>query len=60
MVIVPTPLLKLGALTVTVAVPLLAKACAKMPVTVVVPSGMVIISDAEPATFKCPEIRSLD
>ena len=58
-VIVPTPLVKFGALAVTVAVPLLASACTKMPVTVVVPSGIVTISDPDPAASKCPEIKSL-
>jgi hypothetical protein len=57
-VMVPTPLVKFGALAVTVAVPMLASACTKIPVIVVVPSGIVTISDPDPAASKCPEIRS--
>jgi hypothetical protein len=57
-VMVPTPLVKFGALAVIVAVPLLASTCTRIPVTVVVPSGIVTISDPEPAASKCPEIRS--
>ena len=51
-VIVPTPLLKFGALAVTVAVPVAASACTKIPVIVVEPSGMVTPKDPDPVTSK--------